>query len=348
MLWAGGLENCSDVLREIARHRPVIGADPAVVACLRDPWKISRWLENATIGVPRLATAASADVDCCWLRKSFRSSGGMGIGIPVPEDAQDKAASSPGTYLQEYIDGVPMSAMFCSDATGVRLFGMSLQVIGWSSLGASGFLYCGNVGPVDPGEAVMRQVTEAARVIVEQSGMQGVFGIDFILRHGHAWILEVNPRITASHELFEQRHPGLIIHQHLAALGWQATRPKRMLQDGSIRSLVPLSTATARLILWAREEIRLPKSFGAYSADSLKIADCPRSGTEVSRSSPLCSIYLRGDDPEDIIRQLCTVQDHLSGSSNRSLSTLTKLGYSMKTIGGQLQLLWRKFQRFTG
>jgi len=347
MLWAGGLENHSDLLREIGQHRPVIGADPAIVDCLRDPWKISGWLENATIGVPRLATAASAGVDCPWLRKSVNSSGGMGIGISAAGGAKEKAASSRGVYLQEYIDGVPMSAKFCSDAAGVHLFGMSLQVIGWPSLGASGFLFCGNVGPVDPGQEVTRQVMEAARVIVEQSGLKGVFGIDFILRHGHAWILEVNPRITASHMLYEQQHPGLITHRHLVALGWQATRPKRLLEQDSIRSLVPISAVTARLILWAGEDIRVPKSFGADSVSNLKIADCPQPGTVVSRSSPLCSISLTGEDSEDIIRQLCTMEDHLRGSRNRSPSTLTKFGYSMKTIGSQLQLLWRKFERFT-
>ncbi len=348
LLWAGGLENHSDVLREIGQQRPVIGADPAIVDCLRDPWKISGWLEDATIGVPRLATAASAGVDCPWLRKSVNSSGGMAIGIPVPDGAKEKAASSRGAYLQEYIDGVPMSATFCSDAAGVHLFGMSLQVIGWPSLGASGFLFCGNVGPVDPGQEVTRKVTEAARVIVEQSGLKGVFGIDFILRHGHAWILEVNPRITASHMLYEQRHAGLITHRHLAALGWQATRPKRLLEQGSIRSLVPLSAVTARLILWAREDICMPKSIGSEPGSKLKIADCPQPGTVVPRSSPLCSIYLTGDDSEDIIQQLCTMEDNLRGSRNRSLSTLIKFGYSMKTIGSQLQLLWRKFERFTG
>jgi predicted ATP-grasp superfamily ATP-dependent carboligase len=346
MLWAGGLENYSNLLREIGQHRPVIGADPTVVETVRDPRKLSHWLANAAIGVPRLASEAGADTNCLWLKKSVHSSGGMGIGRPSPADSSCPSQSSRGTYLQEYIDGVPMSALFCSDSGRVHLFGMSLQVIGWPSLGASGFLFCGNVGPVDPGQEVTRQVLEAARVIVEQSRVKGVFGIDFILRHGHAWILEVNPRITASHMLYEQQHPGLITHHHLAALGWQASRPKQSHEQGSKRSLIPLSTVTARLILWAREDIRVPKSFGTDSACNPKIADCPQPGTVVPSGSPLCSIYLTGDDTQDVIRQLFSIEENLKAPEIRSTTPLIKLGYSLKSIGSQLQLLWQKFDRF--
>jgi uncharacterized protein len=346
MLWAGGLENHSDLLREIGQQRPVIGAEPAVVDSLRDPRKLSQWLAEAAIGVPRLASEARADMNCLWLKKSVNSSGGMGIGSPSPADVKHRAASSRGAYLQEYIDGVPMSAMFCSDSAGVHLFGMSLQAIGWPSLCASGFLFCGNVGPVEPGQEVTRQVMEAARIIVEQSGLKGVFGIDFILQHGRAWILEVNPRITASHMLYEQQHPGLITHRHLSALGWQAARPKRLLEQDSIRSLIPLSTVTARLILWAREDIRASKSFGADSGSPLKISDRPQSGTIILTGSPLCSITLTGDDTEEIIRQLVSIEENLRASKNRGVASLIKLGYSLKSVGSQLQLLWQKFKRF--
>ena len=53
------------------------------------------------------------------------------------------------------------------------------------SLGASGFLFCGNVGPVDPGELVTQQVLEAARILVARSGLRGVFGI--AKTQAHVW-----------------------------------------------------------------------------------------------------------------------------------------------------------------
>jgi predicted ATP-grasp superfamily ATP-dependent carboligase len=107
-------------------------------------------------------------VNCLWLKKigSTVPEVWESVVLPFRREVADRDVPR-GTYLQEYIDGVPMSALFCSDSTGVHLFGMSLQLIGWPSLGASGFLFCGNVGPVDPGPDVTRQVLEAAQVIVD-------------------------------------------------------------------------------------------------------------------------------------------------------------------------------------
>ena len=343
LLWAGGLENHSDVLREIGRHRPVIGPSPDSIDQLRDPWKLQAWLAEAKIGVPRLATEATADADCHWLRKSVASSGGLGIDIHRLGSPITQTPESRGMYLQEYIDGVPMSATLCADASGVHLFGMSQQLIGWPSLGASGFLFCGNAGPVDPGEQVTQQVLEAARHLADHSGLRGVFGIDFVLRQGCAWFLEVNPRVTASHMLFELQQPGLIIHRHLAALGWMPVRPRRSLEKNTSRTHVALSPVAARLILWAREDLRVPKGFGEEPCSVVRITDRPQPGTLVPRGSPFCSIQLTGDDCDDIIRQLIRLEDMSCDSSNPCAGTLRTLGYATAPIAGQLKLLWQKY-----
>ena len=344
MLWTGGLENHSDVLREISQHRPVIGAAPDTVDQLRDPWKLISWLAKAKIGVPRVATELTADADCHWLKKSVASSGGLGIGRHDAGSPRTRPLASHGQYLQEYIDGVPMSATLWADQAGVHLSGMSLQLIGWPSLGASEFLFCGNVGPVDPGEQVTQQVLEAARILVERSGLRGVFGIDFILRQSHAWFLEVNPRITASHMLYELQQPGLMIHRHLAALGWKSVHPRRSLEKNASRTLKTLSPVAARLILWAHVDIHVPEGFGIEPRSTAKIADRPQAGVMVPKSSPFCSIQLTATDCDDIIRQLAMLEDLSCKNPDSSMGTLQTLGYSMQLIAGQLEMLWQKFR----
>ena len=347
LLWAGGLENHTDLLRKIGQLRPVIGTAPDTVDLLRDPWKLKSWLAEATIGVPRLGTDATADADCHWLRKSVASSGGLGIGIPSSDDRKNQGPLSRGVYLQEYIDGVPMSATLCADESGVQLIGMSLQLIGWPSLGASGFLFCGNVGPVDPGEQVTQQTLEAARILADHSGLRGVFGIDFILRQGRAWFLELNPRMTASHMLYELQQPGMITHRHLAALGWKSVRPRRSLELNSSCTPVELSPVAARLVLWTRDEVRVPEAFGTESCSTLKIADCPKPGAMVPRSSPLCSLYIAADDIEDIVRQLVMLEAPSCVHENSSISKLLELGFSTEAIADQLKMLWEKYRRLT-
>jgi len=338
LLWAGGLENHTDVLREASQNRPVIGAAPEIIEQLRNPWILQSWLSDAAIDCPRLADEGSADSHCSWLRKSVASSGGRGIGNHADADRTK-------VYLQEYIDGVPMSATFCAEESGLQLFGMSLQLIGWPCLGATDFLFCGNVGPVDPGEGVTKQLLAIARVLVDRSGIRGVFGIDFILRQRQAWFLEVNPRLTASHMLYELQQPGLLVHRHLAALGWKPTRPRRSLEMWIDPPPAP-SLVSARFIFWAKKDVRIPH-LQLPDADQrtspFKFADCPQPGSVVIKSSPLCSLHVTAVDLESVEQNLIRLE---SGPADRiSLSNgLTQMGYPSAAIAGQLRLLRKKLE----
>ena len=367
LLWAGGLENHTDVLREVSRSRAVIGAVPAIIEQLRDPMTLQSWLSDAAIDSPRLATENTADANCTWLRKSIASSGGLGIDRHAQAD-RIEAAVSAGFYLQEYIDGVPMSATFCMDESGLHLFGMSLQLIGWPCLGATEFLFCGNVGPVDPGDEVRKQVLAIARVLADRSGIRGVFGIDFILRQGRVWFLEVNPRLTASHMLYELQHPGLLVHRHLRAFGWTSTRPQRSFNSPMPNLLRAPSPVSVRLIFWANEDVRIPVTFGellhnwkkgrkhssskqvtsCQKTSPFRIADRPQPDTVVRKSNPLCSLHVTADDLLSIERRLLTIGDEQLNASAPVVCFLQEAAGTMHAIAGQLRLIQKKFTQNSG
>lgn len=343
LLWAGGLENHSTILREIVRHRPVIGPGIDAVELVRNPWMLRNWTEHSAIGCPRLARKATADTECHWLRKTVRSSGGMGIDGATSDSSDDHAMISRDGYLQEYIDGVPMSALMVADAAGVHLFGTSLQLIGWPSLGASGFLFCGNMGPVDAGDNVSRQLLEAGTIFVDRSGLRGVFGIDFILREGRAWLIEVNPRITASHMLYESQQPGMITQRHLTAFGWKAARGQRRQKRSSSTTMAPSFQVTARMILWAREEIRWSGKFEVPHDPKAVIADYPQPGTTIPAGGPLCSILVRADNIECMLQQIAGSQRPSVKQGNSLFRRLHRWGYSLPMIADQLTLLLHRF-----
>lgn len=381
LLWAGGLENHTDVLREVSRSRPVIGIVPAIIEQLRDPVTLQSWLSDAAIDSPRLATENTADATCSWLRKSVASSGGLGIGrhahvgrteaavsagtaqtgfhitpagsrdeiidkadVPASRRFARSGLHPPDVYLQEYIDGVPMSATFCANESELELFGMSLQLIGWPCLGATDFLFCGNIGPVDPGDKVRKQVLEIARVLADRSGIRGVFGIDFVLRQGRVWLLEVNPRLTASHMLYELQHPGLLVHRHLGAFGWTSKRPQRSRKSPMSGVLKTPPAVSLRLIFWAREDVCIEGQFAAnQSTDTFRFADCPQPGTVVGKSSPLCSLHIFACDLPSIERILIDFKyGHPEGTS--SFDEPAGMGIGTKAVAGQLRLLRKRFQ----
>lgn len=367
LLWAGGLENHTDVLRVVSQSRAVIGAAPAIIEQLRDPMTMQRWLSDAAIDSPRLATESTADSTCSWLRKSTASSGGLGIDRQA-QAGRTEAAVSAEIYLQEYIDGVPMSATFCMDESGLHLFGMSLQLIGWPCLGATEFLFCGNAGPVDPGDQVRKQVLAIARVAADRSGIRGVFGIDFILRQGRVWFLEVNPRLTASHLLYELQHPGLLVHRHLRAFGWTPIRPQQSFDSPVPKLLHAPSPVSARLIVWANKDVRIPATFGELphnwnkgrkrssskqvtshpETSSFRIADRPQPDTVVRKSNPICSLHVTAVDLVSIEQRLLTIGNEQLNASWSAVCFLQEAAGTMHAIAGQLRLIQKKFTQNSG
>lgn len=343
LLWAGGLENHTSVLRTIMARRPVIGPDLEIVDRIRQPHNIVRWFSEAGLSVPRLASVDNANADCHWLRKPKSGSGGLGIRSVHPKSVLPDRIHKKTTseeFLQEYIDGVPMSAVFCFDHDGLSLLGTSVQLVGWPSLGASDFLFCGNVGPVDPGEDVTRQLVRAAESLITHTGLKGVFGVDFILRQGQAWLLEVNPRLTASHMLYENPVHHIckersLVARHLSAYGWQpagGTGRRRKTNHSAAANYVRLQ---ARFILWANQNVPFMDSVCNSEHEAWTIADIPQAGSTISAGSPLCSVHVTAGSQDEML-------DHIRGIQT---PLLDGQGFCWPDICQQLHLLLERFQR---
>jgi predicted ATP-grasp superfamily ATP-dependent carboligase len=343
LLWAGGLENHTAVLRTVMAHRPVIGPDPEIVDLLRQSRNSAGWLSQSGLNVPRLASPDNANADCLWLRKPNSGSGGLGIRplqrMSAPSDRVRKKTTSE-EYLQEYIDGVPMSAVFCSDHKSLCLLGTSIQLVGWPSLGASDFLFCGNVGPISPGEDVTRQLIRAAESLVHHTGLIGIFGVDFVLRQGEVWFIEVNPRPTASHMLYENpashnREERSLVTRHLAAFGWrsaESTAPRRQQARSAGENEVRVQ---ARLILWANQDVQFTDSLCPSSHAAWTFADIPQPGSTVPAGAPLCSVHVTAASPDELL-------DDIRGIQTPSLDGQ---GFCWPDISQQLRLLLERFYR---
>lgn len=197
-LYTGGLENHPDTIARLAESRPLLGNPPAVLAKVRDPFWLGEVLAGHGLAVPGVAPGSSPIPSGRWVRKSLRSSGGLGVRF-----ARDGETSG---YLQEFIEGRAVAAVFSSDERTATLLGITEQLIGEEWLHSHGFHYCGSVGPI-AADAVMREKVERiGRVLHESAGLRGLWGIDCILRGDEPFPVEVNPRYTASVEVLELAH----------------------------------------------------------------------------------------------------------------------------------------------
>jgi uncharacterized protein len=184
VIYGASFENHPKLVERLADRHTLLGNPPEVLRAVRDPVKLGAALDCYAPTTVTIPTSGR------WLRKPLRGGGGIRVrewrGGALPR----------GTFLQERIDGVPCSAA----AVGDVVLGVTEQLVGRREFGVRGYRWCGNLVP--PRTPVpLDQVQEICSRLVAAFGLRGPFGVDFIWDGERAWVVEVNPRPTASLEV---------------------------------------------------------------------------------------------------------------------------------------------------
>src|SRR5580700_5215505 len=204
-MYTGALENHPRLLRKLAALRPLYGNPAEVVTRVRNPFAVARVLDD--VGLPALEHCAGNQLpprDGRWLLKPHRSAGGRGIQVWDNSAPAPRADRRDPCYFQQRVRGEPHSALYLATSAQTVLIGVSRQLIGETDLNAGPFAYCGSLGPIDLDESLERQIVRYGETIGSEFRLRGLFGIDFVVENDAvAWLTEVNPRYTASAEIFE-------------------------------------------------------------------------------------------------------------------------------------------------
>lgn len=286
LTYGADLENHPSAVEALRRGKPVLGNGAAVLSAVRDPLRFFNFLARAGVPVPKISFASTIvdpKPEARWLRKPVRSGGGHGIETHPPGGRLEK-----GYFLQEYLDGLPCGAVFVADGWDCRLLGISEQLAGEKEFGASGFRYCGSIlGPVVQGRArwnaLIESVRQIVRAIAREFHLVGVNGVDFILKGGAIYPLEINPRYTASMELVERAYGINIFDAHLAAC--QGGLP------GFDLGAQSTSHYLGKAILFAADTLVFHNPRWWYERGA---RDLPHEGEQIGRGRPVCTVFSRG------------------------------------------------------
>ena len=290
LVWSGGLENAPDLLEELCRSgRPITGCAPAAVRAVRNWRNLSRWVVGTGVRFPETMACPAERPRGDWLLKPERSAGGAGVLRLADADDRWARATEPwgadGLLWQRRVPGTPMSMVFFFAGGRAVLLGASLQFCGWRSLGAGAreFLWCGNGGPICLPQSLRQQAMAVAESIAAGADLRGVCGLDFVLSGRDLWLLEVNPRIPASHWIYDSGRRGLSLRLQLGRLEGQSWGG---LAEG----------CRVQLVVWSPQEgdseTPLPVS-GAFPA-GIRQADVPAEET-VLPGTPVFSLLLETD-----------------------------------------------------
>jgi predicted ATP-grasp superfamily ATP-dependent carboligase len=201
--------------------------------------------------------------------------------------------------LQAPIEGRPASAVFVADGERSVVLGLTEQLIGRDELGGRGFCWCGNILPLADARhdtfAVLDSVEAMIAALTRRFGLRGVNGIDVVVAEGphglghgrpRPYLVEVNPRYTASMELVEHAYGLNIFAHHVAAM--EGDLPEFSLADRLQSGYAYLGKG----VVYARRTLVMPETENWFERGR---RDIPFPGERIESGHPVCTVLARGE-----------------------------------------------------
>ncbi len=307
-MFTGALENHPALISHLAGRLPLWAGSLPQLVQLRVPLILERILREEGLPCPAVRPASALPSgEQRWLVKP--SGGGGGRGVRFLDGILPSRTAS--CILQEFIEGDSSSALFLGEENGCRLLGVSRQLIGADWLHSDAFHYCGSIGPWLPGEETRQQIY-CMGILLARCGLRGLFGVDFILRDGVPWPVEVNPRYTASVE----------VHEYATGLSALALH-RRVFDPSAPEPPAPSrSDIVGKAIYYAPRTLTVPAA-GPWM-DTLRnpppieeipaFADIPEVGQVIEAGRPVLTFFARTQDTtncEQRLRQIAADLDRV-------------------------------------
>ena len=290
VVYLSNLENHPEIVARFAadhrggKHVQLLGNSAAVLGRVRHWPTFFGFLRQQGIPTPATIFAGQVPPDGVqreWLRKPVGSGGGHGIAFWPADQPAGK-----GFLLQEHMEGQPCSASFVANGRECVVLGMTEQLVGLAEFGTSAFHYCGNILPLaaeETRQTTLTQVRHITHGLTREFGLVGVNGLDFLLKDGQVYPLEVNPRYSASMELIEPAYGLSIFDLHVRAI-MQEVLPDFDLASAGWKTEPRFYGKT---ILYAEREGQAPNT---QDWSERGIRDVPFPGESLTQGGPICTV----------------------------------------------------------
>jgi len=298
VLLANGCETVPELVEAAAFGRKLIGSGPDAIRGARDPRGLAELpkFDGLDFAVVRTGGRHGGWFGRMlfkfrhrgrFLLKPMHSTDGRGI------RAWDGGDVPLGFYLQQHIEGTPVSAVFYADGWSCVLIGVTEQLVGDAAAGAQPFQYCGSIYPFPLEESQRAAITHLAVALAQRHDLRGLFGIDFILDAtsggGTLWPIEVNPRYTDAVEVIERS-------DRINALQGRPSRARSAAEHATYHGKL-LVRATSPLNARHCEAV-------AGSLPRQQIADFPGPATRLAPGDLLATVYATAATRDDCAAQL--------------------------------------------
>ena len=279
LAYGSGFEARPELLTQMAWQIPVFGNTPEIVRLCADGVRLAERLE--ALGLPVPATrSAIPDQPAGWLIKRRGRSGGAHV-----RAAEAHVGEVGRDYWQRCCEGRPHSALFLADGGKARLVGTSRLLPAEGA--ASPYAWGGAVGPVRLPAQAHDQVQWVAETLAQEFELRGICGVDFIIdQRNDMQIIDLNPRLTATCELYRDRFANGYLQAHLDACTAGRMDAHASAAPDAVGSVHGMAVVYAPGLTYAGKDFAWPDA----------AADRPNGMAAVEAGQPLCTVRGRYAD----------------------------------------------------
>lgn len=289
LIYGSGFESHPELLTQLAKDRRLVGNAPEVLAQAGDPARFFPLLKR--LGIPHPEVSFSRPPRSFnWLSKLAGACGGTHILLA------SACGNRPGGYFQRQAEGQAGSLLFLANGRDIRPIGCN-RALPAPPEAPSAWAYSGASRLTGDSPACPDGLLDAALALTKTLGLKGLNGIDFVV-NGDDWrLLELNPRPTATVELWDVAPMPSLFRLHI-----QACRGRLP------ASLPKLRGGLASAVVYSGETLRVPGSF--FWPDWC--SDLPEDGGVIAAGEPVCTVLAAGENP--------VVAEHWASELRQSVS----------------------------
>lgn len=267
LCYGAGFEAQPELLASIQKIIPLIGNTALVVEQIKNPVNFFGLCDALSMAYPETQFERPKQTNN-WLQKKIGGSGGAHIKRLLPLHLPSKH----NDYYQKNQTGMPVSCLFLADGKNVQVIGFNEQ---WCSPTALlPYRYAGAVSQLTLEDTLKNKLETFIKGITAKLGLLGLNSCDCIVESDSVFMLEINPRLSATLGLYRAKK-GCLFAAHVAAcLGHLKQWPTVDKQS------------RAHHIIYANKTAHVPLDMDWPDW----VCDIPQPNSAIAAGAPLCTV----------------------------------------------------------
>lgn len=273
VIYGSGFESNPESLEYLHDNFNVLGNSPAVFYALQNKRLAFSAFTKLNIIFPEVVFQLPKSTEM-WLVKPVYGEGGMGVRMLSPATALSETV-----YFQQLIDGDVMSVLFVSSVDQIVIYGFHKQQV--ISIDEDLFVFSGLISFPAINDKVLETITKWIKKITNHFNLKGINSLDFILKGSQCYLLEVNPRPSASMQLY----PNSLLLEHI-----------KCFLGGRLEQAKPRGFCQGYKIIFAKVDCLISQHI-CWPDWAM---DIPSTGSIINTARPICSIIAGGKNEQEV------------------------------------------------